>query len=176
MFEDINECPIQAPILPIASTTGDEEVCIEVGVPNPRVILVSPDGKISICSPTWADFVQSLSQLRRKDRPRLEVLAGKGWEDVQQFIASGGEIVPPDGLSLLGQAIRVNNLELGETLLKKDIAWGDLDDELEVAVLNNRIEFVKILVASGANVSLAAELAVGPERAGIRAYLERVSG
>ncbi|RCS43280.1 hypothetical protein DTL42_19190 [Bremerella cremea] len=173
-FDYVNEFRESPQILPIAMTIGQEFICIELGVETPKLILFSPDKSESICADSWLSFVNSLVQQSEEARPFLEVIAKQPWDYVREYIESGGELVPSEGLSLLSQSIRVNNLELFRKLMDVKSAWGDLDRAMEVAVINKRLEFVKLLVDMGGNRALAASRAVGPEREAIRAYLKSV--
>ncbi|PQO41938.1 SMI1/KNR4 family protein [Blastopirellula marina] len=168
-FDDVNEYREQD-LLPIAMTLGEEFVCLEIGE-TPRVILVSSTEPDQVCADSWATFVQSLSQPPEPPPPFLEGIAKQPWESVQQYIESGGEVVPSEGLSLFSQAIRLGNFELFEKLMDVKATWGDLDIAMEVAILNRRLAFVKQLLAMGANLALARELANGPDLQEIREYL-----
>jgi hypothetical protein len=188
-FDVFNEYRRRHRLLPIAMTSGEEFVCLEIGVATPRVflfsrgaervcvdagvILFSHDSE-RVCADCWASFEQSLSQPAEPPRPFLEGIAKQPWEAVRQYIDSGGETVPSEGLSLLSQAVRIGNAELFKKLIEVKAGWGDMDRAVQVAVLNNRLDFLKQLIEAGGDAALAAKLAVGPDRAAMRAYLKDV--
>ena len=175
VFDDLNENRSNKDLIGIASTAGEELVCIRSGT-IPSVSLVDAEGVEKIVAQNWTSFAESLSQPSEADEPPLARIAEESWSKVSRRLAAGLEAFPPDELSLLCQAIRVNNSEVVRNLLKLENATDRLDDALEVAVLNNHLEFVKLLIEAGASVELGADLAVGEQRAPIRDYLKKPRG
>lgn len=170
VFQDFNEYRPDNDILPIASTLGDEELCLKIGQANSPVLIARQDSLFEVAG-SWDEFVGTLSQPERA-RPTLEVLAKGGWDEVCAFVDEGGDMEPSGEISLLAQTIRQDNFSLFDRLVTERVGWGNLDDAVETAVINNRLSFLKRLLEAGGSAVVAAELAHGPKRQEMRAYLQ----
>ena len=182
MFHDCNETSDLRSkrneiLLPVASDTGQREICVSVGNHETSMFLYSyedPDLPIiEALNVTFEQFVASLSQ---PPEPiiAMEVLASKSWQEIQDFLNSGGQIDSVDGeLSLLCQSIRCDKPELFDRLMDMGV---DITDAVEVAVLNNRLSMLKRLILAGGDAVEALDLAVGPQRKEMREFLRGIIG
>ncbi len=167
--------PLRGRLLPIASDTGDRWICIQLGSGQGDMFLLSHHGDaenwVAPLNIDFGRFVASLSQPEHKTL-EMEALASQSWEQVRQHIESGGPIVDSDGgLSLLCQTIRCDKPELFAKLMEMGV---DTEDAIEVAVLNNRLDMLKILIEKGGDAHEALDLACGPQREPMRQYLKSV--
>ncbi|WP_229360952.1 SMI1/KNR4 family protein [Fuerstiella marisgermanici] len=170
VFHDFNEYRRGNDILPIASTLGDEEICLKIGQTSSPVLLAS-HGTLLEIAPNWEAFVATLSQPEEVP-PTLEVVAQGSWDEVCAFVDDGGDLEPDGEISLLAQTIRQDNFPLFDRLVTERVGWGNLDEAVQTAVINNRLSFLKRLFEVGGSVQVAAELAHGPKRQEMRAYLQ----
>ncbi len=182
VFHDCNETSDlrskgQMILLPVASDSGQREICVSIGGHEALMFLYSyeePDSPIiDPLNVTFAQFVASLSQ---PPEPiiAMEVLASKSWEEILAFMEQGGQIDSVDGkLSLLCQSIRCEKPELFDRLMDIGV---DITDAVEVAVLNNRLSMLKRLILAGGDATEALDLAVGPERKEMREFLRGIIG
>ncbi len=167
--------PLRGRLLPIASDTGDQWICIQLGSGQGDMFLLSHHGDeenwVAPLNIDFGRFVASLSQPENKPL-EMEALASQSWEQVRQHIESGGPIVDKDGgLSLLCQSIRCDRPELFAKLMEMGV---DTEDAVEVAVLNNRLDMLKVLIEKGGDAHEALDLACGPQREPMRQYLKGV--
>ncbi len=182
MFHDCNESSdlrskCQWILLPVASDSGQREICVAIGSHEASMFLYSyEDPDLPIIEPfnvTFAQFVASLSQ---PPEPiiAMEVLASKSWQEIQAFLNRGGQIDSVDGeLSLLCQSIRCDKPELFDRLMDIGV---DTTDAIEVAVLNNRLSILKKLIFAGGDAVEALDFAVGPQRNEMREFLRGIIG
>ena len=165
--------------LPIAYDMAMRYICICLSTKESAVYVVSID-RMYYKSPTtiqkvfdsFSDFVNSLSQPLEQEL-EFEILAQLPWPDLEPVIAKNPKYFlgpPSDELSLLCQTIRFQNLAAFEGLLN---AGADVTDAMYIAVLNNKIEFVKKLLEFGVLASNGLEYAVGPDRKELRDLLEK---
>jgi SMI1-KNR4 cell-wall len=182
MFHDCNETSDRRSqcneiLLPIASDTGQREICVSVGPPEASMFLYSyEDPDFPIIEPLHVTFAQFVASLSQPEEPiiAMEVLASKSWEEIQAFLNSGGRIDSIDGeLSLLCQSIRCDKPELFDRLMDMGV---DITDAVEVAVINNRLSMLKKLIFAGGDAVEALDLAVGPQRKEMREFLRGAIG
>jgi hypothetical protein len=167
--------PLRGRLLPIASDTGDRLICIQLGSGQGEMFLLSLHGdaesRLVPLAIDFGKFIASLSQPEHKTL-EMEALASQSWEQVRQHIESGGPIVDKDGgLSLLCQTIRCDKPELFAKLMEMEV---DTEDAFEVAVLNNRLDMLKVLIEKGGDAHEALDFACGPQREPMRQYLRSV--
>ncbi len=142
--------PLQGRLLPIASDFGDRYICMKVGSLQSEMYLCSLDrDAIDPVHPLGVDFGEFIDSLSQPDPQVLdmEALASQSWDQVRRYIANGGPIVDKGGgLSLLCQTIRCDKPDLFAKLIELEV---DMEDAIEVAVINNRIEMLKVLIEKG---------------------------
>lgn len=160
-----------AKYLPFAHDTGGRCIAIEVGLGTSPVFLV--EGKsVDQIAHSFENFVQTLSQPQEPILV-LEELARKTWADVESHINAGGDVRgSEDELSLLCQAIRCDNIEIFRRLTKSCVDAVELSDAIEIAVLNGRLQMLEILIEIGGDPEEALDMAVGPDRKQMRAFLQ----
>lgn len=166
-------------LLPIASDFGDRNVCISPGRTQSPVFIVpqascaddDPAPTIVKIAESFSAFVDSLSQPEEAFSD-VEQLAQKSWKEVHDYMNAGGDMnaKSPSGLSILCQSIRFSNNDVFHGLIA---SGADLTDAVQIAVMNYRLDLLKILMAKGCDPAEGLESAVGPKRKEIREFLQR---